>query len=61
MVGEFSPPDGCENRKKRSAVIISNDAVYKHLNRAQVVPLTSNVDRVYPSEAVVMLSGLGTK
>jgi mRNA interferase MazF len=30
----------------------------QHLNRVQVVPLTtSKVDRVYPSEAAVMLEG----
>ncbi|MBA7572704.1 Endoribonuclease MazF9 [subsurface metagenome] len=44
-----------EIRKKRPAVIISNDAANRYLNRVQVVPLTSKVDRVYPSEARVML------
>ena len=49
----FEPSVGGEIRKKRPAVIISNDAANKYLNRVQVVPLTSKVERVYPSEALV--------
>jgi len=49
----FDPSVGGEIRKKRPAVIVSNDAANKHLNRVQVVPLTSKVGRVYPSEAIV--------
>ncbi len=49
----FDPSVGGEIRKQRPAVIVSNDAANRHLNRLQVVPMTSRVDRVYPSEAVV--------
>ncbi len=49
----FEPALGGEVRKERSAVIVSNDAANKHLNRLQVVPLTTTVDRLYPSEALV--------
>jgi mRNA interferase MazF len=53
----FDPSVGGEMQKQRPAVIVSNDAANKHLNRVQVVPLTSKVGRVYPSEAVVDFAG----
>jgi mRNA interferase MazF len=52
----FEPSIGGEIRKKRPAIIVSNDAANKFLNRVQVVPLTSKTDRLYPSEAYVRVS-----
>jgi mRNA interferase MazF len=49
----FDPSIGGEIQKQRPAIIVSNDAANRNLNRVQVVPLTSRVDRVYPSEAIV--------
>ncbi len=53
----LDPSVGGEVRKQRPAVIVSNDAANKHLNRLQVIPLTTNADRVYPSEASLQLRG----
>ena len=54
---KFEPAMGGEVRKQRPAVIVSNDAANRHLNRVQVVPLTSSVDQLFPSEAYVSVRG----
>src|SRR5438067_1962529 len=53
----LEPAVGGEMRKDRPGIIISNDAANKYLNRVQVIPLTTSVDRLYPSEAIVTVRG----
>jgi len=57
----FDPSIGGEIHKKRPAVIISNNAANKFLNRVQVVPLTSSVGKLYPSETYITLRGKKAK
>ena len=57
---DFDPSIGGEMQKTRPAVIVSQDGANAHLNRLQVVPLTSSenaLKRIYKSEARVEFNG----
>src|SRR5512136_1641498 len=51
------PSKGTEIRKTRPAVIVSNDSCNKYGARVVVVPVTSNVESLYPGEAMVEIQG----
>lgn len=51
----FGPAVGTESSKARPAIIISADDSNEFLERVQIVPLTSNVAKIYPSETIVTL------
>ncbi len=53
----FDPSLGGEIQKTRPAVVISNDTANALLNRVQVVPVSSQVAKLYPAEAYVTLNG----
>jgi mRNA interferase MazF len=57
----FEPSIGGEIRKTRPALVVSNDIANRMLNRVQVVPVTSNLSRLYPSEAYVTVAGERSK
>jgi len=57
----FDPSVGQEVKKKRPAVIVSNDVSNKYLKRYQVVPLSSKTGKLYPSETPVKVAGKNSK
>jgi mRNA interferase MazF len=57
----FDPSIGQEIKKRRPAVIVSNDISNKHLKRYQVIPLSSQIQKIYPSEVKIKISGKESK
>jgi mRNA interferase MazF len=53
----FDPSVGGEIQKTRPAVVLSNDSANAALNRVIVVPISSQVARIYPGEALINLNG----
>lgn len=57
----LDPALGSEISKQRPAIVISNDASNKTLDRVQVIPLTSNIKRVFVSECLVNVKQVTSK
>jgi mRNA interferase MazF len=53
----LDPVVGTEIRKTRPAVVVSNDSCNRHGTRVAVLPITSNVDSLFPGEAMIDLKG----
>jgi len=53
----LDPVVGTEIRKTRPAVVVSNDSCNRYGARVVVLPVTSNVDSLYPGEAMVEVKG----
>ena len=50
---DLDPTVGAETQKKRPVLVVSNNANNNVANTITVVPLTSNVSRVYPFEVLL--------
>ena len=53
----LDPAMGTEIGKTRPAVVISNDSCNSRGSRVIVLPLTSNVDTLYPGEVRILVRG----
>ncbi|MDH5669890.1 MAG: type II toxin-antitoxin system PemK/MazF family toxin [Nitrospira sp.] len=53
----LDPTIGAEIKKTRPAVVVSNNSCNTFGSRVVVLPLTGNVDSLYPGEAMVVVDG----
>src|SRR5439155_2692391 len=53
----LDPALGTEIRKTRPAIVVSNDSCNAYGARVVVLPVTSNLDSLYPGEARIVVRG----
>jgi mRNA interferase MazF len=53
----FEAAIGGEIHKTRPAIILSNNAANRALNRVILVPVSSRIEKLYPGEALVSIGG----
>jgi len=58
---DFNPSIGGEIQKTRPAVVVSNNYSNNALNRVQVVPITSNIEKCFPCEVYIMVNSKKAK
>lgn len=58
---KLDPAVGSEIKKTRQAIIVSNDSMNRYNTRVLVVPLTSNVDSLFPGETKVVIKGKASR
>ena len=58
---DLDPTRGGELGKRRPSVILSNDSAIRTQNRVQIIPVTSNVARIFPWEAALTVQGRSCK
>ncbi len=54
---EFDPSVGKETQKTRLGLIVSNDIGNEVSDLVMIAPITSKIDRLYPVEVKITLSG----
>lgn len=57
----LDPAQGSEIKKRRPAIVVSNNLSNKTLDRIQVVPITSNTKRLFVSECLVTVKRTPSK
>ena len=50
-----------ETVKRRPVIFVSNDSANRNLSRVVVIPVTSSIARVFPSEALVKVGSQTSK
>jgi len=58
---DLEPVRGGETQKKRPGLVVSNNIGNEFSNIVMVAPITSNVNRVYPTEAETTIAGKPAK
>lgn len=53
----LDPTLGTEIQKTRPGIVVSNDSCNTYGSRVVVLPITSNVESLYPGEALIQVGG----